>query len=132
MTKSAPSEKLILTSLERAAASLEDILRQPYSQYIRDGVIQRFEYTFELCWKFLQRELKQLGVIVGNPKDVFREAQKSALIIDVQVWFEFLKARNLTSHTYNENTAKEVYDVAVRFPPFVAAVLTELRKRNAQ
>ncbi len=122
--------KLDLSALETAIISLDDILQQPMNPYIRDGVIRRFEYTFELCWKFLQRQLKILGVRVGNPKDVFREAQRSGLIDDPANWFAFLKSRNLTSHTYNENTANEVYQTAVKFPEYAKLVLQNIKKRN--
>ncbi len=124
------SEKLDLSSLEKAVESLDDILKQPVNVYIRDGVIQRFEYTIELCWKFLQRQLKALGVFVGNPKDVFREAQRSGLIDDPAPWFEFLRYRNLTSHTYNDDVASEVHAVARTFPPFAKKVLASLKARN--
>lgn len=123
-------EKLDLSSLEKAIESLDDILKQPVNPYIRDGVIQRFKYTIELCWKFLQRQLKSLGVSVGNPKDAFREARKSGLIDDPAPWFEFLRYRNLTSHTYNGDVASEVHAVATTFPPFAKKVLASLKARN--
>ncbi|MBI2605418.1 MAG: nucleotidyltransferase substrate binding protein [Deltaproteobacteria bacterium] len=123
-------EKLDLSSLEKAIRSLDDILKQPVNPYVRDGVIQRFEYTVELCWKFLQRQLKILGVAAGNPKDVFREAQKSRLIDDPAPWFEFLRYRNLASHAYNDDVAAEVHEAARTFPPFAKKVLASLKTRN--
>jgi nucleotidyltransferase substrate binding protein (TIGR01987 family) len=119
-----------LNSLEKAILSLEDILKQSVNPYIRDGVIQRFEYTFELVWKSLQRRLKDSGLTTGSPKDVFRAAFQSNLIENVEVWFEFLKSRNLTVHTYNEDVAEEVYQHAKRFPPFARKVLVALGKSD--
>jgi len=57
------SELLILTPLTKAVASLELALVQPKNEFVRDAVIQRFEYTYELCWKMLRRYLiSDIGV----------------------------------------------------------------------
>ncbi|MBN1961941.1 MAG: nucleotidyltransferase substrate binding protein [Deltaproteobacteria bacterium] len=118
---------LDLTALKKALTSLEDILNQPLSPYIRDGVIQRFEYTFELAWKIMQRALKLGGVDTGSAKQAFRAAHKAGYIDDVATWMRFLASRNLTSHTYNEDTADEVYQEAVRFPYFVKKLIIKLQ-----
>ncbi len=119
-----------LTPLAKAILSLEDILKQEMNPYIRDGVIQRFEYTFELLWKSLQRHLKDSGVTTGSPKEVFRAALQSSLIESVDEWFEFLKSRNLTVHSYNEGVAEEVYQQAKRFPFYARKVLSLLEKAH--
>ena len=117
-----------LQPLQRAIDSLRDILAQPVTPYVRDGAIQRFEYTFELSWKTLQRRLKQDGLDVGSPKQVFRAGQQAGYVKDVESWFAFLKLRNLTVHTYNEDVADEVYAAAIAFLPFAQALLEELRQ----
>lgn len=119
---------LDMSALEKAIKSLEDILTQPMNQYIRDGVIQRFEYTFELCWKFMQRVLKERGVEAGSPNQVLRASHKEGLIQDIDSWMNFLKSRNLTVHTYNQNTANEVYESAKKFLPYAHATLKALKK----
>ena len=117
---------LDLSALRKAADSLEDILRQPLNPYIRDGVIQRFELTFELTWKTMQRALKLGGVETGSARQVFRAAHKAGYLDDVPAWMGFLASRNLTTHTYNEATADEVYQAAARFPSFARQVIAKL------
>ena len=101
-----------LNSLEKALNSLENILKQDINEFIRDGVIQRFEYTFELTWKTLKRVLKDEGLDEESPKQVLRAAQRAGLIEGIDDWFSLLKYRNLTVHTYNDKTAEEVYENA--------------------
>ncbi len=115
-----------LSALRKALCSLDDILAQPVNAYIRDGAIQRFEYTFELAWKTMQRALKLGGVDTGSARQVFRAAFKAGYIDDVAAWMAFLVSRNLTSHTYNESTANEVYASAARFPAVVRALIAKL------
>jgi nucleotidyltransferase substrate binding protein (TIGR01987 family) len=123
------TEKLILTPLEKALASLQQALAQPKNEFTRDATIQRFEYTFELCWKMLKRHLKQeAGSTEYALKDVFREAARLGLINKVESWFDYLEARNLTSHTYNEETAETTYNVAKQFAPDAVSLLEKLEE----
>jgi len=77
----------------------------------RAGIIQYFEFCFELSWKTLKKILSFKGELVSNlgPRDVFRVSAKYNLIRDPELWFEFLEHRNLSSHTYKEATAKYVF-----------------------
>jgi len=118
------------TSIDKALASLKDALSQEMDEYRRDGVIQRFEYTFELSWKFMQRILKEEGVIASSPMQIFREAFKAELISDFELWAKLLKQRNLTVHTYNEKTANEVFESAKTFPKEVEKLIAVLKKRS--
>lgn len=107
--------------LVKALASLEDAieackLSDPNSkQYklARDGAIQRFEFCVELSWKVAA---KFLGTAASSPKLVLREMLQNGLITDIQQWFDFIEARNKSSHTYDEEIAKEVYLALLRFP----------------
>ena len=118
------------TSIDKALTNLKDALSQEMDEYRRDGVIQRFEYTFELSWKFMQRILKEEGVIASSPMQIFREAFKAELISDFDLWAKLLKQRNLTVHTYNEKTANEVFESAKIFPKEVETLITVLKKRS--
>ena len=75
------------------------------------GVIQGFEYTHELAWNMLKDYLEAMGIsgLIGS-RDSTREAFKRDLIENGEIWMEMIKCRNLTSHTYNENLAKEMLD----------------------
>lgn len=62
----------------------------------------------ELSWKTLKDYLESEGLQATTPKDVIRQAFQSAIITDGEVWMEALRQRNLSSHTYIENTASEM------------------------
>lgn len=49
---------LILTPLKRALSTLEEALSAPDSSFVRDSIVKRFEYTYEMSWKMMQRYLK--------------------------------------------------------------------------
>jgi nucleotidyltransferase substrate binding protein (TIGR01987 family) len=77
---------------------------------IKEGLIQRFEYTHELAWNVMKDFLVNAGNnnIFGS-KDATREAFASGLIINGEVWMDMIKSRNKTSHTYNEETADDIF-----------------------
>jgi nucleotidyltransferase substrate binding protein (TIGR01987 family) len=115
-----------LRPLKTALASLQEILAQPKDKFIVAGTIQNFEFTFELAWKAMQRLLKIRGVDAASPTQVLRAAKQEGLVDSLEMWLEFLKARNLTVHTYNQKTAEEVYLQASRFPDEVIQLLSKL------
>jgi nucleotidyltransferase substrate binding protein (TIGR01987 family) len=107
-----PSEKTLAVhaQFKKALFRLKDALAQPKNEFMRDATIQRFEFTFDLSWKLLKTILKdEKGVLCHSPKDCFRQAYKSKLIAYEKAWLEMTDMRNLTSHTYNEDTAEEIY-----------------------
>ena len=69
------------------------------------AAIQCFEFTYELAWKTMKRLLNERGVEVNSPKTTFRAAAKEGWIDDPETWFVFQKARNMTSHTYDNDVA---------------------------
>ena len=75
----------------------------------KQGLIKSFEYTFELSWKTLQDLLKDKGYtgIVG-PRPVIEQSFQDGYIADGNGWMRMHKSRNLTSHTYDEQTAEEI------------------------
>lgn len=90
---------------------------------IKEGVIQRFEYTHELAWNVIKDYLAEVGGIkIYGSKDATREAFANDLISDGDVWMEMIKSRNLTSHTYNEDTANEIFQKIIDdfYPAFLA------------
>ncbi|MCK5465893.1 nucleotidyltransferase substrate binding protein [Candidatus Parcubacteria bacterium] len=91
----------------------------------KDATIQRFEFTFELVWKTIQEYIRDQGFDCKSPKSCFRTAAEIDLIEDIEIWFEYLKARNLIAHTYNEKLSNEVYDKAVKFHCEVDNLLKE-------
>lgn len=86
-------------SLLNSALALDTL-----SDLEREGMIQRFEYTFELAWKTIKDRLAYEGTRVesGNPRPVIRTAFQSGLIDDGQTWIDMLEHRNVMSHQYDE------------------------------
>jgi len=73
------------------------------------GLIKAFEYTYELAWNTLKDYLEYQGIVnMAGSRDVIREAFKAGLISDGEKWMEMLQSRNLTAHSYNEDTADEI------------------------
>ncbi len=93
----------------KASQRLSEACEQPLDSFIRDSVIQRFEFCWELAWKLLKLRLEVLGVQALNPRDVFKEALAVGLIEDGNAWSEAQRMRNLSSHTYDEKLAVLVY-----------------------
>ena len=86
------------------------------------GLIQSFEYTFELAWKTLQDFLEETSgyVEVKGPRPVIQQAFRDGLITDGEKWMEMLKDRNRTAHTYDEEVAQEIISSVIHhyFPLF--------------
>ena len=79
-------------------------------QIVKEGLIQRFEYTHELAWNVMKDYAAYQGnANVGGSRDATREAFQLQLIKDGELWMDMLTSRNKTSHTYNEETAEEIY-----------------------
>jgi nucleotidyltransferase substrate binding protein (TIGR01987 family) len=107
-------EKITLMSQTtgKALKTLKEIIQTLYSIIVRDSTIQRFEYCFEISWKFLKEYLRiHEGIICNSPKSCFREAFKVNLLTEEETIkaLEMTDDRNLTSHTYHEELADEIY-----------------------
>ncbi len=131
--------KLDFSSLVKAIGSLgraiERAQASPEDEELRDAVIQRFEYTYELCWKMLKRKIEQDA---PNPaevdqlsfKDLIREGAERGLVRDPEQWMVFREQRNISSYTYDEKKAASVYRTALQFYPEADALHEELVRRN--
>lgn len=93
---------------------------------LRDSCIQRFEFCIELAWKV---SVRFLNLQTRSPNTAIREMADNGLIDDVAVWFDFLEARNKTSHTYSEPVAVAVFDVVKRAQPHFVDLLERLTNR---
>jgi nucleotidyltransferase substrate binding protein, HI0074 family len=105
-------------NFDKAFAQLREAVelsrQRELSKLEQQGLIQAFEYTHELAWKTVKDFLEERGVqnIYGS-KDATREAYKAGLIENGEAWMEMIQSRNLTSHTYNEETAAVVFSAIV-------------------
>ena len=77
---------------------------------IRDSLIQRFEFTYELTHKTLREFMKYLGVTLENsfPRSIYKKVYVNNLISNDKVWISLLEDRNSTSHIYSEDLADEI------------------------
>lgn len=94
----------------RLSEALAEYAATPSSTVVRDGVIQRFEFTFELAWKSLREYMEDQGASLENvfPKSVLKTAYAAGIIADDQVWLDMLASRNVTSHVYDDTQAAQV------------------------
>lgn len=87
-----------------------DTSDQVLDEIVREGLIQRFEYTHELAWNVMKDyAVYQGNAQVGGSRDATREAFLLKLVSDGKVWMDMIGSRNKTSHTYNEATAEEIF-----------------------
>jgi nucleotidyltransferase substrate binding protein (TIGR01987 family) len=87
------------------------------------GAIQAFEYTYELAWLVLKDFLEYQGQTdIYGSRDAIQKAFQAGLIEDGEKWMEAYVSRTKTSHTYNEETAREVVDAVMNdyYPLFIA------------
>jgi nucleotidyltransferase substrate binding protein (TIGR01987 family) len=113
-----------LEELSKALISLEEALRAEKTDITRDASIQRFEFCVELAWKSAK---KVMGTSTVAPKQVIREMAQSGFIEDVGFWLKSIDQRNLSSYTYNQKLAEEVYAFAKTFLKPAKQLLTKLR-----
>ena len=97
-------------ALNRVAEVVNVMDKRQLNDFEADGLIQRFEFTFELAWKLMKSYAEIQGTdkeIMGS-RDAIRWAFENKIINDSGIWMEMVKRRNDTSHTYDEETAAEV------------------------
>lgn len=89
---------------------VEEDLGYIVDELIKEGLIQRFEYTHELAWNVMKDyALFQGNSTIGGSRDATREAYKLQIIENADLWMDMIQSRNKTSHTYNEEIANEIY-----------------------
>lgn len=118
--------KLLYSALE--GKSIGD-----FSDLEQEGIIQRFEYTYELAWKTMKDFLQEEGVIIDplTPRTVIKEAFIANLIDDGQVWTDMMLHRNLLSHTYDDQTFNEVLKaVNSKYLPAISKLYEWLNSRT--
>jgi len=101
------------SNFKKALAKLAEVVKgkplDDLSELEKDGLIQRFEYTFELAWKTLQDLLEYKGYRdITGPNPVLEQALKDGYLQNEKGWRNMKKSRELTSHTYNSKTAEDI------------------------
>lgn len=98
-------------NFEKAFSQFQNAVQQidKLSVLEKEGLIQRFEYTFELAWKTLKDFLESENVEAKFPREVIKKGFQYEIISNGDVWMEMLENRNLMTHTYDE----EIFESAV-------------------
>lgn len=88
----------------------EAILEEPTPLEV-DGILHRFEFTFELAWKTIKDYLEYMGFIekIGSPREVIQTAFKQGMIEDGEKWIDMMLSRNALSHLYDEEESRKIY-----------------------
>ena len=101
----------------------------------KEGVIQRFEYTFELAWKTLKDFLEAGGLVISpvTPRQVIKDAFAAKVLADGQAWVDMLDHRNLLSHTYDRAVFETAVDaIAARYLPAMETLHVYLIEQTLQ
>lgn len=119
-------------NLEKAYTKLQEVanLYDGKDEIVRDSLIQRFEFTYELTHKTLKEFMKYSGVTLENsfPRTIYKKAYVNNLISDDRVWISLLEDRNATSHIYNEKLADEIATRIVdRYVDAIGELINNLR-----
>jgi nucleotidyltransferase substrate binding protein (TIGR01987 family) len=123
LVKAKNSLKISIELLEKAIADESQNIE--LHKAIRDASIQRFEFCIELAWK---TSMRILGLDTKAPNPAIRDMAQNRLIDDTKIWFDFLLARNKTSHTYDEDVAKAVYAQAAKVVPELEKLISKLQQ----
>lgn len=104
-----------LTNFERALRLLREAMAngpEALNQLEKEGVIQRFEYCFELAWKTVKDYMEASGVVfdVVMPRQVIKDAFAAKVLEDGATWIAMLDHRNLLAHTYNPAVFEQAVD----------------------
>ena len=103
------------SNLKKAFQKLKEAVEsESLSELESEGLIQRFEYTYELAWKTLQDLLEAKGYLdLKGPTPVMQQSFQDGYIVDGDGWMKLKKSRENTSHTYNKEVAKEIVETII-------------------
>lgn len=116
--------------LRDAVKKLDEGIKRTKDQLDRDGVIQRFEFTFELLWKTLKLYLSDQGIITNSPKEVLKETYRYGMIENENLFLDMLEDRNQTSHIYSEDASKKIFNrIKKNYLSAIKKLLKEMTER---
>jgi nucleotidyltransferase substrate binding protein (TIGR01987 family) len=116
-----------LNKLETAFTKLQQAAGRVVDDLDRDGVIQRFEFTFELLWKTVKIFLEYEGFRCAGPRSCIKEGVRREILSEGEVLLDMLEDRNKTTHIYDEHTAEEIFErIKNRYVPVIASNIRQL------
>ncbi len=118
------------SNLEKAFCQFTEFIEKgELNKFELQGLIQCFEYNFELGWKTMKDYLENEGYMLGTPRETIKTAFSIMLIDDGALWLEALEKRNLMSHTYEESVALLVgEDIVKKYYPMIKKLYLKLKE----
>lgn len=113
--------KALLKLKQAVSIVLDKVEYDEIEELLKEGLIQRFEYTHELVWKVMKDYAEYQGYTdIKGSRDAFRKAFEMGIITDKR-WMNSIEDRNLASHNYDDETAEEIFELIINvyFPLFL-------------
>jgi len=100
------------SDFNKSLLKLKEGLNEPETEIVIDGILHRFEFTFELSWKMIKDYLEYLGISekTGSPREIIKLAFKHGIIKQGDEWIDMMLSRNSLSHLYDENMSRNIYE----------------------
>lgn len=116
------------SNFKKATIQLSEFIEKgELNKFEVQGLIQCFEYTFELAWKTMKDYLELEGFEVKSPRSTIQTAFQTQLVTDGHTWIDALEKRNLMAHTYDESVAKQAEDlIKHQYYPIIKDLLIKL------
>jgi nucleotidyltransferase substrate binding protein (TIGR01987 family) len=133
MTNKSIRWKQRFQNFEKAISQLDSAVEKMefLSDLEKEGLVQRFEYSFELAWKTLKDYLESRNVEAKFPRDVIKSGFQYELISDGEIWLEMLEMRNIIAHTYDEQILKtSVSKIAFHYYPELKKLYTFFKSQS--
>ena len=94
-----------------AVQRLKEGLQEKENEIVIDGILHRFEFTFELAWKTIKDCLEYQGIVenIGSPREILKLGFKHQIIDNGDLWIQMMLDRNQLSHIYDEETSRKIY-----------------------
>jgi len=122
--------------LIKATARLQEALNvENVTDVVIDGVLHRFELTFELAWKTMKDYLEFVGLIqkTGSPREVLQNAYQNDLIDNGEDWIEMMLSRNTLSHLYDEDESREIYEkIKNKYADMIEELINGLNSKEVE
>lgn len=100
----------------RLVRAIEVVKATPDDDLLQSGLVQTYEYTFELAWKMLKDYLESEGFLLRSPRETIRQGFQSGFIANAEDWLQALADRNLIDHIYDDEVmARVLKDVFERY-----------------
>jgi nucleotidyltransferase substrate binding protein (TIGR01987 family) len=116
----------VLSQLDSAVERISTL-----SDLEKEGLVQRFEYSFELAWKTLKDYLESQNVEAKFPRDVIKEGFKYELLPDGEIWLEMFEIRNIIAHTCDEKILQtSVSQIAFHYYPELKKLYTFFKNQS--